>query len=219
MPNVEQLIAWLEAHRGVPYSQPRRWEEGFFDCSSYITRGLQSLGIHPPSSVSSGLARWSYNNGRAMGVNAGISTRGVMLFMGPDRGLAGYGSDGHVALSLGDGRVIETPSAGRRSGISTAYGRNWTGAGTIPGLSYDTSSEDDELNELERATLKQVHDWLKAVVEGSPDFGVGPVPRNVQEIHDKSSADVSAIADAVAAKIKVPTAASIAKELSKRLEE
>jgi hypothetical protein len=44
------LLAALAPFRADRYSQARRWETGFSDCSSYIGKGFKSIGITPPGS-------------------------------------------------------------------------------------------------------------------------------------------------------------------------
>jgi hypothetical protein len=138
MAHVEDFIRVLEAHRGRPYhaASAARFGPRVFDCSGYMVFGLRAVGIANPPTVSSTQARWSYTAGLEMPVAAGVRTRGAFLFMGPDRGLRGFGPDGHVALALGDGRTIETPAPGRVSGFGRVSGRAWSGAGRVPGLDY-----------------------------------------------------------------------------------
>lgn len=44
------LLAALQAFKGDKYSQAKRWEPGFSDCSSYIGKGFKSIGVTPPGS-------------------------------------------------------------------------------------------------------------------------------------------------------------------------
>lgn len=44
------LLAALQPFKGDKYSQAKRWQPGFSDCSSFIGKGFKSLGIAPPGS-------------------------------------------------------------------------------------------------------------------------------------------------------------------------
>jgi hypothetical protein len=109
------------------------------DCSGWQVVGLRACGIEPGGFVSSSMARWCFDAGLELDVQTGVNTFGAWLFWGPNRGLAGFGDAGHIALSLGNGQILETPSsAGHCSGVSP-YRRagNPSGAAMIPGLVYD----------------------------------------------------------------------------------
>jgi hypothetical protein len=138
MAHVEDLIRVLDAYRGRPYStSAARFGPDVFDCSGYMVFGLRRIGFTNVPTVSSTQARWSYNAGLELSVPNGLRTRGAFLFMGRNRGLEGFGPDGHVALSLGDGvSTIETPAPGRVSGYHRRSPGSWSGAGRIPGLVY-----------------------------------------------------------------------------------
>jgi len=63
-----------------------------------------------------------------MSVEEALRTPGALLFRA--------GDPNHIAISLGDGRTME--ARGRRYGtdiFDNAASREWTRAGTIPGLS------------------------------------------------------------------------------------
>ena len=109
------------------------------DCSGWQVVGARACGIEPGGSVSSAMARWCIDAGLELDVQTGINTFGAWLFWGPNRGLAGFGDSGHIAFSLGDGQILETPSsAGHCSGISHFQRAGMpSGAGLIPGLVYD----------------------------------------------------------------------------------
>lgn len=44
-----ELLTALNAFKNDKYSQARRWEKGYSDCSSFVGKGLKSLGIEPPA--------------------------------------------------------------------------------------------------------------------------------------------------------------------------
>lgn len=43
-----KLVAAVQQFRNDRYSQARRWEQGFSDCSSFVGKGFKALGIKPP---------------------------------------------------------------------------------------------------------------------------------------------------------------------------
>lgn len=132
---------------GHPYSTESRFydpEEGAadeYDCSGYmrVILELANAELGPSPWTSWSYAAWCYDAGLELSVEEAIATPGAFLFEGPNRGLAGYGPTGHIALSRGDGTTFETPAWGpwgHGSGIGSAYGRGWSGAAKIPGIDY-----------------------------------------------------------------------------------
>lgn len=45
------VIAGAAQYRGDKYSQPRRREQGYSDCSSFVDKALKSAGINPPGNA------------------------------------------------------------------------------------------------------------------------------------------------------------------------
>lgn len=43
-----ELVGALKPYVNDTYSQPRRWENGYSDCSTFVGKGLKRLGIDPP---------------------------------------------------------------------------------------------------------------------------------------------------------------------------
>lgn len=156
MAHVEDLINALAARQGRPYfnGDQRRMvddpSDPGDDCSGWQREGLQAVGYgdtdpdgHPLPTVSSAFAAWCYGYGNELDPDVGVQTRGAYLFMGPDRGLQGWGDAGHIALSLGDGTCLETPAWGigvHGSGIDSALNRGWSGAALIPWLDYGSGA-------------------------------------------------------------------------------
>jgi cell wall-associated NlpC family hydrolase len=55
-----QLVGAVEQFSGDRYSQARRWDAGFSDCSSFVGKGFRALGITPPgASVTGSYLAWS----------------------------------------------------------------------------------------------------------------------------------------------------------------
>lgn len=54
------LVAAARRRRSERYSQARRWEAGYSDCSSYVGKALKDIGISPPgASVTGSYLAWS----------------------------------------------------------------------------------------------------------------------------------------------------------------
>jgi cell wall-associated NlpC family hydrolase len=54
-----RLVAAAMAHRDEKYSQARRWQKGYSDCSSFVGKALKDIGITPPGgSVTSSYMVW-----------------------------------------------------------------------------------------------------------------------------------------------------------------
>jgi cell wall-associated NlpC family hydrolase len=51
IPNLPQACARFSGDR---YSQVRRWQDGYSDCSSFVGKGLKLLGIKPPGASTTG---------------------------------------------------------------------------------------------------------------------------------------------------------------------
>lgn len=93
---------------------------GVFDCSELVQWAAKQAGVN--------LVDGSQNQRaacRTISVQKAIHTRGALLF-----------TDGHVAISLGDGRTIEARGSAYGVGVFSAYGRGWEEGGLIPGMKY-----------------------------------------------------------------------------------
>lgn len=126
-----------------PYRQtnPGRYlpGSGFKDCSGLQAAGLSVLGVVGPPNLSWTQARWCYDAGRGTNFDTFVRTPGAWAFMGANQGRDGYGDDGHVACSNGDGTTTETPAwgaYGHAVGHGNAYGRNWSGFGLCPDVTF-----------------------------------------------------------------------------------
>jgi cell wall-associated NlpC family hydrolase len=55
-----RLVAAAMTHRSEKYSQARRWETGYSDCSSFVGKSLKDVGVTPPSgSVTGSYLVWT----------------------------------------------------------------------------------------------------------------------------------------------------------------
>lgn len=97
------LVGAVQQFAGDHYSQARRWDPGFSDCSSFVGKGLKSLGITPP----------------------GISVTGSYLTWGQlrkvDRSQLAAGdlcvNSGHMIVATGNGSAIGQQNS--RSNVRT----------------------------------------------------------------------------------------------------
>lgn len=48
------LLQAVQAFKGDKYSQAKRWDPGYSDCSSFVGKGFKSLGIKPPGMSTTG---------------------------------------------------------------------------------------------------------------------------------------------------------------------
>lgn len=54
------LVQAVWTYKGDVYSQGKRWQAGFSDCSSFVGKGFKALGIAPPGgSVTTDYLRWN----------------------------------------------------------------------------------------------------------------------------------------------------------------
>lgn len=147
MPTGAEVLAKAETKRGYAYDtrNPFRLtgERGYFDCSGLVFWTLGQFGIHAPT-VSWTQALWCHDAGLdGLSVAEALSIPGALMFKGPDMGFKGYGSDGHVAFSAGDGvNVME--AKGHDWGVlldrASAGTHPWTNGARIPGVDYGTGA-------------------------------------------------------------------------------
>lgn len=107
----------------APGTSPDRTRE--WDCSGLVYTKLQELGIDPPRTSTAQL-NWCRENNTIIPLEQAIQTRGALLLR-----------EGHVAVSLGDGRTIE--ALGEKWGVgifSATSNRTFTHGGLVPGLTY-----------------------------------------------------------------------------------
>jgi cell wall-associated NlpC family hydrolase len=110
-----------EADPGVPCTQTEEW-----DCSGLVWTKLQELGIEDVPRSSTAQLNWCIEKKTTMPLEEGVRTRGALLLR-----------EGHVAVSLGNGKTIE--AMGEKYGVliaSATEGRTFTHAARVPGLSY-----------------------------------------------------------------------------------
>lgn len=94
-----------------------------FDCSELVQWAAHQAGVTIPDG-SGNQAAYCRQHGKQLSVEEAIRTPGALLF-----------KEGHVAISLGDGRTIEAMGSNYGVRIGNARGR-FTSGGLIPGMSY-----------------------------------------------------------------------------------
>ena len=105
------------------YASPSNPNPSAFDCSELVQWCCERVGIKGCPRTSTQQRQWCQNSGTAISVQAAINTKGALLF-----------ANGHVAISLGNGKTIEAMDAalGVRQGNATGN-RGWIAGGKIPG--------------------------------------------------------------------------------------
>jgi cell wall-associated NlpC family hydrolase len=106
-------VQWGQTQIGKSYCTDwaRRFGPDCYDCSGFVTRVLEHAGM-PPGALptnSADMARWLRRNERyRLSRTQARAQYGAIIVYG---GINGYGPDGHVGISLGDGRTLEAASS------------------------------------------------------------------------------------------------------------
>lgn len=101
-------------------ASPRDPSPRAFDCSELIEWALARIGVRFPDGSSNQRAAM-----RKISVQQAINTRGALLWR-----------QGHIGVSLGDGRTIEARNRVYGVNIGKASQIRWAEGGLVPGLSY-----------------------------------------------------------------------------------
>lgn len=113
--------------------------EGFVDCSGSVVLTCNQEGLYGVPTVSALQARWCRDNGTdGISITTALETPGCLLFEGPNHGYDGWGNDGHVCITTGNGiTVIEARGhAYPATWEYSAAGRPWSNAAYIPTVDY-----------------------------------------------------------------------------------
>ena len=89
---------------GCQYSQDRRYEEGYYDCSSLVQRLYAEFGISLPS-IASTQGNYIVTNG--LQVNENELRPGDLIFHSRDTNSGEFMSIGHVAIYVGNGMQVD----------------------------------------------------------------------------------------------------------------
>ncbi|MHA7134189.1 C40 family peptidase [Oerskovia turbata] len=137
-PTTDQFIALCRAQIGKQYVFGAAGPNTF-DCSGLIHWALGQLGITSPR-PSGGLIGFT----QAIPLEQGYTTPGALLY---------YGASGsrraHIAVSLGNNRVIEAANEALDVTEGRARGRPWTHAGTIAQLATTPAPAPEPVPEIQ----------------------------------------------------------------------
>jgi len=136
--SIETGLAWGMTQLGKPYdsSAANRFGPDAYDCSGLVSQVLWRAGMardaFPTNSADMTrylVAHPSLRLTRAQARN----TRGAVILLG---GVNGYGPNGHVGLSLGDGTTLEA-RGGRGVGVYQFDSILWDDCMVAPGIPTD----------------------------------------------------------------------------------
>lgn len=99
-----------------------------FDCSELVQWAAAQAGIEMPDGTMN-QEPWLRQHGAQISLEEAINTPGALLY-----------KDGHVAISLGDGRTIEAMGSAYGVKIGNAHGR-FTRGYVVPGMDYSGGAQ------------------------------------------------------------------------------
>ena len=105
-----QTVAELAMTKiGCRYSQDKRYEEGWYDCSSLVQRLYKEVGINLPATAA---AQGEYCYKNAMLVNKKDLKPGDLIFYSYEKN-GEFRNISHVAIYVGDGKMVHAANASR----------------------------------------------------------------------------------------------------------
>jgi cell wall-associated NlpC family hydrolase len=102
-----QAVALGMQHVGEHYSQDRRWDEGYYDCSSFVYRMYIQLGIELPTTAAE-QAEYCDSNHLTV-TEAELSPGDLIFYSYSDNGR--YKNVSHVAIYAGNGMEVEAANS------------------------------------------------------------------------------------------------------------
>lgn len=149
----DMFFAQCLKQNGKPYStvSSQRFGPDFYDCSGYVFTALQAIGIRPANmpTVSDGFLQWCRDDTSHGGKTSAITPDQASRVKGALLIKSGVGSNGHIAVSTGDGK---TNMAAHGHTTPSGVGQNgseFDAGGLVPGLFYpgiDKSSENADVS-------------------------------------------------------------------------
>lgn len=94
---------------GCRYSQEKRYEEGYYDCSSLVQRCYREFGLELPS-IASIQGKFIVDNG--LNVEAGMLMPGDLIFYSYEEN-GQFMNISHVAIYIGNGRMVHAANTAR----------------------------------------------------------------------------------------------------------
>ena len=118
----DKAIQWAVAqcNKGYTYSMTNRWGPTSYDCSAFIISAWNKAGVQTGASYTGDMKRCFVANGftdvrSSVNIDNGNGMRAGDVLVWNATGTSGAGANGHTAMFIGEGRMVEcTPS-----GIST----------------------------------------------------------------------------------------------------
>lgn len=111
-PEAAAAIKYALSHVGLPYSQPKRNQDGYYDCSSFVSRAYQSAGVNiappgrnAPTTKTFAAASW------APRLSADELKPGDWF----------EPHNGHIVMVLADGLMVHTNRTGDVSHVTSLY--------------------------------------------------------------------------------------------------
>lgn len=139
-PNNGAFLNQCQKQFGKPYSTDgsKRFGPNYYDCSGFVYSALRAIGIKDPGlpTVSQAMWQWCANDPARKGggnitVDQAAAIPGALLIR------KGLGSNGHVAVSIGDGKNnYAAVGGGQLSGQYPNSGSNFDAGGLVPGILY-----------------------------------------------------------------------------------
>lgn len=112
------LVAAAYTHRDEKYSQGKRWQKGFSDCSSFVGKSFKDVGITPPGgSTTPSYLTWS----KLRTVSRSAILPGDVLVAG-----------GHMAIAISPTMGIGQQNGRRNVQVDTIENLMWGEPGWIP---------------------------------------------------------------------------------------
>ena len=94
---------------GCQYSQEKRYEEGYYDCSSLVQRCYREFGLELPS-IASTQGKFMVDHG--LTVDAGMLMPGDLIFYSYEEN-GRFMNISHVAIYIGNGRMVHAANTAR----------------------------------------------------------------------------------------------------------
>lgn len=137
MPTAAEFVTAAMAYEGRPYVLGSEGDldpgydpsVGALDCSELVQVALADVGVDAPDGHWNQW-RWCRDGAALIPVDAGVVTAGALLFVYDGT------TNGHVAISRGDGSTIEARGRAYGTGVFPSEHRGWTHAGMVPGVDY-----------------------------------------------------------------------------------
>lgn len=114
----DKAIQWAvnQCNKGYTYSMTNRWGPTSYDCSSFIVSAWNNAGVQTGATYTGNMescftAHGFTNVARSVNISNGNGMQAGDVLVWNATGTSGAGANGHTAMFIGDGRMVEcTPS-------------------------------------------------------------------------------------------------------------